>query len=178
MKRLSVWIIPQDEDYSKFEKVINELKDSFNGADLFSHISLPFSFEYNFEQIDGCLNNICKSKKSFFIELDKIETSRKKHQQVFYLFKNSNKLSELASLIKNELGEIIIKERDAPFHLSLIYADNKKDQNYSYKEKESMISLVNSKNLPNKILIKKLAVVDLCSDNPSDWKIKKEYFLK
>jgi hypothetical protein len=166
MRRISLWLIPCEEDYSFLDVQIQSIKNKFNGDELFPHVSLPFSCAFEFEEIFSRLEKV--EFKKIELIVSKIGLGVRAHQQVFLEFEENNGLNELTQSLLEIFDDLIVKTRDKAPHLSMVYAD--KVGLYSEEEK---IKIKSEIKVPKKIMLDKIALVDLPSKNPQDWKILK-----
>jgi len=173
MNNYSIWLIPQKKDKKIFEENIIKISKKYNSPKFIPHITLIPKIEGSIDDISEKILKAIQNNSSFNLEFNSIKTTDNYWRSVFLEGKKSEKLSKLYESVKTKVKTNILNiDKEYYPHFSLIYGD------YSNEQKKEIISLIKYKELPKEILIDRISLIDMNSENPSKWIVLQEYKLK
>lgn len=158
--------MPEGNAYVQLKSAINFLSTDFGGPTFEPHVTLVSSFHGSEEKLLQNTKMIAKKIKPFEIFFGGVAHLDKFFRSLFLKVKFSLKLQKARDIACNELS---YNNNDFMPHSSLTYGD------YSKKEKEKMISIIDS--IPNHFFVNKIFLAHNDEINLK-WKIIQGFHLK
>jgi len=141
----SIWFMPEGNAYVQLKSAINSLSTDFGGPTFEPHVTLVSSFLGSEEKLLQGIKMIAKKIEPFEIFFGGITYLDKFFRSLFLKVKFSLKLQKARDIACDELS---YNNNNFMPHSSLAYGD------YNNKEKEKMISIINS--IPNHFFVNKI----------------------
>lgn len=174
MKKYSFWILPPEDINKKIQKAINIFSNDYSAPHFFPHISTTFSINGNIKNIKQKLDKI--NLTPIKIKSLGISTGNLRWKQVFIKIKKDSEIIELQNKLRATFKESIIWEQKEPFdpHISLIYANNESNEQFSDKVKNEILDKAKTFELELNASINSIYLIDTTSKIPEEWSIVKK----
>lgn len=168
--KYSIWITFEGKTEKQLQDIITKYSNKYKAPLFFPHISLSFSFSGDPKVSVEIIRNILLAQKPFFVKVNEIDTTNLKQKQLFLTIEKSDHIKELnKNLLTAFLGSITKTDEFMP-HISLIYAHNATNQNFSKEIKKEIIKDLAKQELPTEIIVNNISLIQFFSDVPEEWK--------
>ncbi|MEK6917205.1 MAG: hypothetical protein AABW92_05680 [Nanoarchaeota archaeon] len=164
-KGLSIWLMPEGEQYNRFSKIISDLSKKHNGPKFKPHLTLLGDIERDKEDVLNRANQLAQVVKPLVMKLDKVDYMDEYFKCVFVRAEE-----EYEFMKANDIARRFFYMESQKFmpHISLLYGD------YPEGVKKELVSKLNIK---EEMPVNNLYVVDN-NGKPEEWKIIKKIPLK
>mgnify|MGYP001558480904 FL=1 len=160
-KGLSIWLMPEGEQYNRFSKIISDLSKKHNGPKFKPHLTLLGDIERDKEDVLNRANQLTQVVKPLVMKLDKVDYMDEYFKCVFVRAEE-----EYEFMKANDIARRFFYMESQKFmpHISLLYGD------YPEGVKKELVSKLNIK---EEMPVNNLYVVDNNGKPEECKKIKK-----
>lgn len=161
MTKFSFWIIPENDVYQEFNKIITKYSDTYTSPKFVPHMTIHGVVESTDKKVVETIHKAVNNIKKFEVEIGAVEFSTTYFQCIFARIKTNAKLFNTHLTIKNAFN---INDNNVFMpHASLVYGD------FDMETREKIIQEIEIKN--NSFMASKITIVRADTSNPKDWAI-------
>jgi len=161
MTKYGFWIIPENDTYQEFNKVIKKYANSFDGPTFTPHMTIHGVVISTDEEVVKTVREAVKNIKSFELQVGDVEFSTTYFQCIFARIKTSAKLFNTHLAIRKAFN-MNDKNVFMP-HASLVYGD------FDMETREKITKEIKIQN--KSFTADKITIVRADTSDPKDWTI-------
>ncbi len=163
MDALSLWLIPEQEIYKKFQLLIKQLAAEYNSILFEPHVTL-FG-DVDVKDPDSACRLIASKIKPYTIKLDAVDYTERKYRALFIRVKKTPEVLNAYEITRKIVGS---DETDYMPHLSIYYGS------LPVEAKESIIKKI-GKTFTDEFIVNAIYCMNTPLNRESDWKIVQKY---